>query len=211
MRSPRPGTLRGKPTHWVEGEKEDRAHGRLGLRPLPGPEPEMYDQVIATLDLDANPPVGAILHLGARAGRAPCHRDLEDRADFQAFHDRFLQALRFRGYLDPPTVEVAPLHNVFAVRWRRSSGWGRSRCPPRSGCGALGAPHPPTSASAQRRDVPLDPARVRDRDHHAERHAQLDRFVRAGRSPPQTSVPRPRAHGRIRWNGSVARDRGPRL
>ena len=29
----------------------------------PGLSPQLYDEVVATLDLDANPPIGAILHL----------------------------------------------------------------------------------------------------------------------------------------------------
>ena len=34
----------------------------------PGLTPEVYDEVAASLDLDANPPAGAILHLAGEAG-----------------------------------------------------------------------------------------------------------------------------------------------
>jgi hypothetical protein len=82
----------------------------------PGLSPRLYDEVVATLDLDANPPIGAILHL---AGESPDGMHIAEiwrtEQSFQAFHDRFLQALQFRGYLSPPTIELAPLHNVFAV------------------------------------------------------------------------------------------------
>ena len=53
--------------------------------------PETYDQVIASLDLDVNPPAGAIFHMAAEGVGgvvASVHRD--------------------------PVVEVAPLHNVYA-------------------------------------------------------------------------------------------------
>jgi len=34
-----------------------------GSARYPGLSPQLYDEVVATLDLDANPPIGAILHL----------------------------------------------------------------------------------------------------------------------------------------------------
>ena len=33
----------------------------------PGLSPQLYDEVVATLDLDASPPIGAILHLVGEA------------------------------------------------------------------------------------------------------------------------------------------------
>jgi len=82
----------------------------------PGLGPQLYDEVVATLDLDANPPIGAILHV---VGECPDGLHVTEiwrtEQSFQAFQDRFLQALQFRGYMSPPTVEIGPLHNLFAV------------------------------------------------------------------------------------------------
>lgn len=82
----------------------------------PGLSPQLYDEVVATLDLDANPPIGAILHLaGAGEDGLVVTEIWRTEQTFQAYQDRFLQALQFRGYLTLPTVEIAPLHNLFAV------------------------------------------------------------------------------------------------
>ena len=82
----------------------------------PGLSPQSYDEVVATLDLDANPPVGAILHLvGEQADGLAVAEVWRTEQAFQAFQDRFLQALQMRGYISRPTVEIAPLHNLFAV------------------------------------------------------------------------------------------------
>ncbi len=82
----------------------------------PGLGPQLYDEVVATLDLDASPPIGAILHLaGNGADGFQVVEVWRTEQSFHAFHDRFLQALQFRGYLSPPTVEITQLHNLFAV------------------------------------------------------------------------------------------------
>jgi len=82
----------------------------------PGLSPKAYDEVVATLDLDANPPVGGILHFAGESDDGLTVAEIwRTEQAFQAFHDRFLQALQMRGYLSRPTIEVAPLHNVFAV------------------------------------------------------------------------------------------------
>ena len=82
----------------------------------PGLSPQLYDEVVATLDLDASPPIGAILHLvGEGEDGLRVTEIWRTEQTFQAFHARFLQTLQFRGYLTLPTVEIAPLHNLFAV------------------------------------------------------------------------------------------------
>jgi hypothetical protein len=82
----------------------------------PGLSPQLYDEVVATLDLDANPPIGAILHLVGEGEDALRVTEIwRTEQAFQAFNDRFLQALQMRGYLSRPVVEIAPLHNLFAV------------------------------------------------------------------------------------------------
>ena len=58
--------------------------------------PKAYDEIIAALDLDANPPAGAVLHVAAEAERG------------------FVPALRTHGVEGTPQIEVAPLHNVYA-------------------------------------------------------------------------------------------------
>lgn len=82
----------------------------------PGLSPRLYDEVVATLDLDASPPIGAILHLAGEGQDGLQVAEIwRTEQTFQAFHERFLQALQFRGYLSPPTIEIGPLHNLFAV------------------------------------------------------------------------------------------------
>ena len=82
----------------------------------PGLDPQVYDEVVATLDLDANPPIGAILHLVGESSDAMQVAEIwRTEQSFQAFHDRFLQALQMRGYISRPVIEIAPLHNLFAV------------------------------------------------------------------------------------------------
>ena len=64
----------------------------------PGLSPQLYDEVVATLDLDASPPIGAILHLvGEGQDGLQVTEIWRTEQAFQAFHDRFLQALQFRG------------------------------------------------------------------------------------------------------------------
>ena len=75
-----------------------------------------YDQVIASLDLDVNPPAGAILHVAGDGedGFVICEI-WQTEQTFRAFYDyRFQPALRAHGVHTTPTVEVAPLRNVYA-------------------------------------------------------------------------------------------------
>jgi hypothetical protein len=104
----------------------------------PGLSPQLYDEVVATLDLDASPPIGAILHLAGEAqdGLQVTAIWRTEQA-FQAFQDRFMQALQLRGYLALPTVEVGPLHNLFAVEMETIERMGAVSLPAPYAGGAL--------------------------------------------------------------------------
>ncbi|MCZ7588306.1 MAG: hypothetical protein M5U27_05460 [Gaiella sp.] len=81
-----------------------------------GLSPQVYDEVVGSLDLDANPPIGAILHLvGQDEEGLQITEVWRTEQAFQAFNDRFVSALQMRGYLSRPAIEVTQLHNLFAV------------------------------------------------------------------------------------------------
>jgi hypothetical protein len=85
---------------------------------FPGLTPKTYDDAIASLDLDANPPAGAVLHVAAetQGGGFVVTEIWRTEQTFQAFYDyRLIPALRMHGMEGQPQVEVAPLHNLFAV------------------------------------------------------------------------------------------------
>jgi hypothetical protein len=75
-----------------------------------------YDEVIASLDLDVNPPAGAILHVAGDGDAGFVISEIwQTEQTFQAFFDyRFRPALRMHGVHSEPTVEIAPLRNVYA-------------------------------------------------------------------------------------------------
>jgi hypothetical protein len=77
---------------------------------------ETYDEVVASLDLDANPPIGAILHVAGESNGAITTSEIwQTEQTFRAFYDyRLRPALRLHGVHHDPVVEVAPLHNVYA-------------------------------------------------------------------------------------------------
>ena len=56
---------------------------------------EMYDQVIASLDLDANPPAGAILHVAGEADGSMTTSEIAHAAGFgsqSSFYAHFTRA-----------------------------------------------------------------------------------------------------------------------
>jgi hypothetical protein len=77
---------------------------------------ETYDEVVASLDLDANPPAGAILHVAGESGGGITVTEIwQTEQTFRAFYDyRLRPALRLHGVHRDPVLEVAPLHNVYA-------------------------------------------------------------------------------------------------
>lgn len=78
--------------------------------------PETYGQVVASLELDVNPPAGAIFHMAAdSAGGVVASEIWQTEQTFRAFLDyRLRPALRMHGIHRDPVVEVAPLYNVYA-------------------------------------------------------------------------------------------------
>lgn len=82
----------------------------------PGLGAATYDQVIASLELDVNPPAGAILHVAGDGDDGFVISEIwQTEQTFRAFYDyRFQPALRMHGVHTTPTVEVSPLRNVYA-------------------------------------------------------------------------------------------------
>ena len=82
----------------------------------PDLDAETYDKVVASLDMDVNPPVGAILHVaGESDGSITMSEIWQTEQTFRAFLDyRLRPALRLHGVHRDPLVEIAPLHNVYA-------------------------------------------------------------------------------------------------
>jgi hypothetical protein len=114
---PLPGYAQGEFDNWVEGEEEDSSDMAVTVfARYPGLSPQVYDEVVGTLDLDANPPIGAILHVVGESEEALQVAEIwRTEQAFQAFNDRFVSALQMRGYLSRPTIEITQLHNLFAV------------------------------------------------------------------------------------------------
>ena len=75
-----------------------------------------YDEVVASLELDANPPAGAILHVASGDEGGVVFSEIwQTEQTFRAFHDyRLMPALRLHGAVRLPTIEIEPLHNVYA-------------------------------------------------------------------------------------------------
>lgn len=84
---------------------------------FPGVAPATYDEVIASLGLDANPPAGAVLHVAAEdEGEMVVTEIWRTEQTFRAFLDyRLRPALRQHGVEREPLVEIRPLHNLWGV------------------------------------------------------------------------------------------------
>ena len=84
---------------------------------FPDLTPETYGEVIASLELDVNPPAGAIFHMAADGQGGIVSADIwQTEQTFRAFLDtRLRPALRMRGIHRDPVVEIAPLANVYAA------------------------------------------------------------------------------------------------
>ena len=87
------------------------------LARYPNLTPEKYDEVIAALDLDANPPAGAILHVAADGqGEVIVTEIWRTEQTFRAFYDyRLRPALLMHGVEGEPRIELTALHNLFAI------------------------------------------------------------------------------------------------
>jgi hypothetical protein len=84
---------------------------------FPGLKPATYDEVVASLELDANPPAGAVLHVtGQGEGEIVVAEIWRTEQTFRAYYDyRLRPALRAHGVEAEPQVEITPLHNLWAV------------------------------------------------------------------------------------------------
>ncbi len=83
---------------------------------FPGLRREEYDRLMADLALDANPPLGEILHVAADARQGINVVDLwQTKEAAEGFiEERLRPALQARGVDVELSIEVLPLRNLFA-------------------------------------------------------------------------------------------------
>src|SRR5205809_7441703 len=74
-----------------------------------------YNQVMRTLDLDKNPPAGAIFHVaGFKAGTLHLLDIWESQQVFEKFQkDRLAAAVQKAGITSQPKVQFYPAHNIY--------------------------------------------------------------------------------------------------
>jgi hypothetical protein len=106
---------------------------------FPGLRREQYDVLMADLRLDADPPLGEILHVAADAEDGINVVDLwQTREAAESFVEHRLRpALRVRGVDVELAVDVLPLRNVFAPDIETIGRIGAVSIPGRSGHAAL--------------------------------------------------------------------------
>ena len=77
--------------------------------------PEKYDEVISSLDLDANPPAGLIAHVAGESDGATVATEIwRTEQTFRAFYDyRLRPALLMNAVEGEPHYEICELHNTF--------------------------------------------------------------------------------------------------
>ena len=75
-----------------------------------------YDRMMLELDLDANPPAGAILHVASEAaGSVNVCEVWQTREAAESFVERRLRdAVSALGVTEPLSYRLEPLHNLFA-------------------------------------------------------------------------------------------------
>jgi hypothetical protein len=100
----------------------------------PGLTEAQYEAAMRELNMDADPPVGGVVHLAAFTGTGLRVVDVwESEAAFQAFAEaRILPAVQRVGITSEPRVDIAPLHNLYV--------------PALSAVGLIGASSFPSSA-----------------------------------------------------------------
>ncbi len=83
---------------------------------FPGLSGRRYDEVMSRLDLDADPAAGSILHVAAQASDGINVVDLfQTKQAAEAFLERRLRpTLEDLGIRADVSIDVVPLHNVFA-------------------------------------------------------------------------------------------------
>ena len=77
---------------------------------------DQYNQVMRTLDLDKNPPAGAIFHVaGFKAGTLHVLDVWDSQQAFEKFQkDRLTAAVQKTGITSQPKVQFYPVHNIYA-------------------------------------------------------------------------------------------------
>jgi len=77
---------------------------------------DQYNQVMRTLDLDKNPPTGAIFHVaGFKAGTLHVLDVWDSQQAFEKFQkDRLNAAVQKTGITSQPKVQFYPVHNIYA-------------------------------------------------------------------------------------------------
>ena len=92
---------------------------------------EQYNQVMRTLDLDKNPPSGAIFHVAGFTGGALHVLDIwESQQAFERFQtDRLASATQKAGITGQPKVQLFPAHNIYVANMEKIKSAGASSLP----------------------------------------------------------------------------------
>ena len=87
----------------------------LLLMEWPGVTEAQYEAAMRELNMDADPPIGGVIHLAALTSSGLRVVDVwESEAAFQTFAEtRLVPAVRKVGITAEPRVEVTPLHNLY--------------------------------------------------------------------------------------------------
>jgi len=80
-----------------------------------GVSQNQYNQVMKTLDLDKNPPVGGIFHVAGFTGGTLHVLDIwESQQAFERFQqDRLTAAVQEAGIGGQPKIQFYPAHNIY--------------------------------------------------------------------------------------------------
>ena len=83
---------------------------------VPGLDLARYDRMMLELELDGNPPAGAILHIASEwAGSVNVCEVWQTREAAESFVERRLrEAVASQGVQEPLSYRIEPLHNLFA-------------------------------------------------------------------------------------------------
>ena len=83
---------------------------------VPGLDLARYDQMMLQLELDGNPPAGAILHIASEGvGSVNVCEVWQTREAAESFVERRLrEAVAAQGVKDPLAYRIEQLHNLFA-------------------------------------------------------------------------------------------------
>jgi hypothetical protein len=81
-----------------------------------GVTPERYDEIVAALHLDIDPPAGAILRLATESPEGVVTCEVWQTAEaFHAFvQQRLRPVLLRRRVREEPSVRIVPLHDLYA-------------------------------------------------------------------------------------------------